>query len=217
MLNIIILIFAAILLAGLLSFENMNSRKGVLPVKTLLSCLFILTAIVQPHLAAKYSLFVLIGLMFCMGGDVFLALPQKKMFLLGLVSFLIGHVFYVAAFIAVAGLNTLTFIGTLLTLGVSIGVYIWLKPHLGAMKVPVIFYIVVISVMLCGAWSILGEAALTKPGRLLVFTGALSFYLSDLLVARDRFLKQELSNRLIGLPLYYAGQFLIAFSVGALQ
>ncbi|MCL0070039.1 hypothetical protein M1N85_05005, partial [Dehalococcoidia bacterium] len=34
MLNIIILIFAAILLAGLLYFENMNSRKGVLPVKT---------------------------------------------------------------------------------------------------------------------------------------------------------------------------------------
>ncbi|MCL0038937.1 hypothetical protein M1N46_01650 [Dehalococcoidia bacterium] len=56
MLNIIILIFAAILLAGLLYFENMNSRKGVLPVKTLLSCLFILTAIVQPHLAAKYAL-----------------------------------------------------------------------------------------------------------------------------------------------------------------
>ncbi|MCL0038936.1 lysoplasmalogenase [Dehalococcoidia bacterium] len=98
------------------------------------------------------------------------------MFLLGLVSFLIGHIFYVAAFIAVAGLNTLTFIGTLFTLGVSIGVYIWLKPHLGTMKVPVIFYIVVISVMLCGAWSILGESDLTEPGRLLVFTGALSFY-----------------------------------------
>ncbi|MBW2297136.1 MAG: lysoplasmalogenase, partial [Deltaproteobacteria bacterium] len=47
--------------------------------------------------------------------------------------------------------------------------------------------------------------------------GALSFYVSDLFVARDRFLKNESLNRLLGLPLYYGGQFLLAFSVGYLQ
>jgi len=215
--NTIILIIAPILLIGLLYFEKQNNTKGVLPVKTTMSCLFILTAVVQPHLIAGYALFVLVGLVFCLGGDVFLALPQKKMFLLGLVSFLIGHVFYVVAFFTVAGVNTFAIIGTLLTIGVSIGVFTWLKPHLGSMKIPVIFYVIVISVMLCFAWSIMGESDLAKNGRLLVFFGALSFYLSDLFVARDRFLKDEFLNRLVGLPLYYGGQFLIAFSVGYLH
>ncbi len=46
---------------------------------------------------------------------------------------------------------------------------------------------------------------------------ALSFYVSDVFVARDRFLKEEFINRLVGLPMYYAGQFLLAFSVGLLR
>ena len=217
MLNTLILIVAAALLSGLLFFEKQGNTGRVLPVKTVLSCLFILTAIVQAHLLPGYYRLILIGLIFCLGGDVFLALPQKKMFLLGLISFLIGHVFYVAAFLNVAGMNGFAIIGTFLTVGVSGGVYKWLKPHLGTMQVPVIFYIVVISGMLCSAWAILGESELAKQGRLLVFIGALSFYVSDLFVARDRFMKSEFLNRLLGLPLYYAGQFMLAFSVGFLQ
>ncbi len=217
MLNTIILIVAAALLSGLLFFDKQGNRGIALPVKTVLSCFFILTAIVQPHTLPGYYRLILIGLIFCLGGDVFLALPQKKMFLLGLVSFLVGHIFYVAAFMNVAGMNSFAVVGSLLTIGVSTGVYMWLKPHLGTMKVPVIFYIVVISGMLCSAWAILGESELAKQGRLLVFIGALSFYVSDLFVARDRFLKNEFLNRLIGLPLYYAGQFMLAFSVGLLH
>jgi hypothetical protein len=36
-------------------------------------------------------------------------------------------------------------------------------------------------------------------------------------VARDRFLKKDFFNRLVGLPLYYTGQFILAFSVGVLE
>ena len=215
--NAIILITAAGLLITLLYFEKQNDWKKFLPVKTVLSCLFIFTAVVQPHPLSGYYGLILIGLVFCLGGDVFLALPRKKMFLLGLISFLVGHVFYVLAFLTVAGMNGVAIIGTFLTIGVSAGVYKWLKPHLGSMKIPVIFYILVISAMLCGAWAILGEPALARPGRLLVFIGALSFYISDLFVARNRFLKDAFLNRLLGLPLYYAGQFMLAFSVGVLQ
>ena len=53
-------------------------------------------------------------------------------------------------------------------------------------------------------------------GTLLVLGGALSFYFSDIFVARDRFLKNQFLNRLIGLPLYYLGQFLLAFSIGVI-
>jgi hypothetical protein len=50
-----------------------------------------------------------------------------------------------------------------------------------------------------------------RPG---VRAGALLFYLSDLLVARDRFVRPGIVNRVVGLPLYYAAQLLLASAVG---
>jgi uncharacterized membrane protein YhhN len=97
------------------------------------------------------------------------------------------------------------------------GVFLGLRPHLGAMKIPVIFYILVITAMVVSACSTLAAGELALSGRMLVFSGALSFYVSDVFVARQRFLKTEFRNRLIGLPLYYSGQFMLAFSVGLLK
>jgi uncharacterized membrane protein YhhN len=214
--NTLIIIFAALLLAGLLYFEKKEDRKKMLPTKSVLSLLFIVAAWLQPQTVQPYAAMVIIGLICCLAGDVFLALPQEKMFLFGLVSFLIGHIFYVIAFVFVSDLGVLTWIGSILTIIIGVVIYRWLKPHLGSMKVPVICYIVVISIMICGAWSMLGTSRFAVSGRVMVFAGATSFYISDILVARDRFLKNEFFNRLVGLPLYYAGQFLIAFSIGAL-
>jgi uncharacterized membrane protein YhhN len=216
MLNIIIIVLAIILLLGLLYFEKRENRKGVLPTKTLLSLLFILAVLTQPHPIARYYHLLLGGLVFCLGGDVFLALPQKKMFLFGLVSFLLGHIFYVFAFFSVAHMSLWMWVGSLVVLVISSWVYFWLRPHLESMNVPVLLYVIVISIMVSGAWSVLGNPELTVLGRMTVFIGAFSFYFSDLFVARDRFLKREFLNRSIGLPLYYAGQFLLAFSVGLL-
>jgi hypothetical protein len=73
---------------------------------------------------------------------------------------------------------------------------------------------VVISAMAVSAWSMLGADHLMLTGRILACGGALSFYVSDVFVARQRFIKTEFLNRLVGLPLYYGGQFMLAFSVG---
>lgn len=216
MLNQLIIVLAVILLVGLLYFEKNGNQKGKLPTKTILSCLFIFTALVQTHPIPVYFYLMLIGLVFCLGGDVFMALPQERMFLLGLVSFLLGHVLYVVCFFYVADVSQWTMIGCLVGLLVSGLVFWWLRPHLGSMLVPVIAYVIVITVMVIGAWTVLGDTKLSYAGRLLIFIGAVSFYLSDLFVARDRFLRSEFSNRLIGLPMYYCGQFLLAFSVGLL-
>jgi len=213
MLNTVVIIAAAVLLAGLLFFEKNENQKGKLPTKTILSCLFILTALLQPHLFSEYFYILLIGLIFCLGGDVFLALPQQRMFLYGLVSFLLGHVCYVICFFYVADLNPWTWGGGAIGLAISGLVFFWLRPHLGSMRVPVIAYIIVITAMVIGAFTILGDTTLHSTGRFMVLFGAVSFYISDLFVARDRFLKTEFSNRLLGLPLYYTGQFLLAFSV----
>jgi uncharacterized membrane protein YhhN len=48
---------------------------------------------------------------------------------------------------------------------------------------------------------------------LVLYAGAALFYLSDLAVARQRFVAPGFENKLIGLPLYYAGQLLLASAV----
>ena len=217
MLNYLIIFVAIILLICLLYSEKKENRTGLLITKTLLSSLFILTVLVQNHSIPGYFYSLLVGLIFCLGGDIFLALPQKRMFFLGLVSFLFGHIFYIFSFFYVAQASLWTWVGSLIVLVISGWVYFWLRPHLGSMNLPVLLYVIVITVMVSGACSVLGDSNLHRPGRIMVFSGALSFYFSDVFVARDRFLKNEFLNRLIGLPMYYTGQFLLAFSVWLLK
>jgi uncharacterized membrane protein YhhN len=217
MVNILILVTAAILLPGLLYYEKKENIRGRLPTKTLLSCLFVVAILVQPHLIKRYYQFLLAGLICCMVGDVCLAFPREKMFLSGLISFLLGHVFYLFGFFHVSNPGVWSWPGSIIILFISIGIYLRLKSHLGSMRIPVLLYIAVITAMVSGAWSVFTDSGLLLAGRIMVMTGALLFYISDVFVARDRFLKKEFLNKLIGLPLYFAGQFILAFSVGVLQ
>ncbi len=213
MLNTAIIFAGAVLLAGLLVAEKREHLAGKLLTKPLASLGFILLAMLQPHPAETYYFWILAGLVFCLGGDVFLALPQKPMFLVGLISFLLGHVLYVFGFLSLVPGHTWLHVGTLVIVAVSGGVFVWLKPHLGSMLGPVVVYILVISLMLIGALAVFSSDAVAPRGRYLVIIGAGLFYLSDLFVARNRFVKKEYINRLVGLPLYYTGQYLLALSV----
>ncbi len=215
--NLLILIPAAALLVALLLAERQgDDRSRVLLLKTPLSLLFVLAAVVQPHPLPAYYQLVLGGLALGVVGDVCLALPGRGWFRAGLVAFLLGHVMYALAFMSVCvdarwlqpELFVFALIGAL--------VYRWLTPHLGSMRGPVIAYIVVISAMIASAWLASRSPAVPEAGAWLLLKGAALFYLSDLFVARQRFVAQGYVNRLIGLPLYYAGQFLIAFSVGVI-
>ncbi len=212
----IVLTLAALLLAALLWFEKAGNHRGTLAVKTPLSVLFILAAVLQPRPFPYFTHLMLTGLVFCLGGDVCLALPGAKPFRLGLVSFLAGHVLYCAAFFSIAELNTWTWVGWVACAAASWVVFRWLGPHLGTLFGAVMAYVVVITVMATGAWTVFGDTRIAAVGRWMILAGALSFYLSDIFVARDRFVKNEFANRLAGLPLYYLGQFLLAISVGRL-
>jgi uncharacterized membrane protein YhhN len=211
--TLLILALAPLLLGGLLYFEKRENATGILPVKTVLSLLFILTAVIQPDPLMPYSRFLVVGLFFCLAGDVLLALPQRMTFLLGLVAFLLGHVFYVVAFLSAAGLTTWIVLGAVLIGPPSTFIYRWLRPHLGDMGLPVLLYVVIITVMVMGAFALWGQGPFRMTGRIMVLMGAICFYVSDVFVARDRFIVKEFINRLAGLPLYYGAQFLLALSV----
>jgi len=214
MVDTVLLVLALGLLAGLLMSEKQARTGPILALKTPLSALFVAAALIQPHPIQSYYLWVLAGLVWGLIGDVCLALKGNTAFRAGLISFLLGHILYVVAFAGLTRASDWLTLGHLLIVAVSLGVFYWLRPHLGSMFVPVCLYIVVISVMTAAAWVAFLNPELAPKGAWALFLGALCFYVSDILVARDRFVKSQFANRLLGLPLYYGGQFLIAFSVG---
>ena len=59
----------------------------------------------------------------------------------------------------------------------------------------------------------LAAGATAAGGSPRMLAGAFAFYLSDLSVARDRFVREALVNRLWGLPLYYAAQLCLAATI----
>ena len=205
---------AVVLLVTVIYLEKARNPKYILPAKALLSGLFVVTALVQPHPVPTYYQFLLGGLVLCLAGDVFLAVPKERMFLFGLIAFLAGHVLYIAGFYSLAKIGAGLWPGFLIVLCISGGVYLRLKPYLGSMKIPVLCYVIIISLMAVASMAVMGNFRLTETGRVMIFAGAFCFYFSDMFVARDRFFKREYMNRVVGLPLYYGGQFLLAFSVG---
>ena len=210
----LVLKIGTFLLVGLLYAEWKGGSTLKLAFKAPFSVLFVLVGLLQPQVLPAYWWWILIGLVLCLGGDVFLALDGDRAFRAGLVSFLLGHVAYVVAFTRLAPPGSFLSWPGLAALVVSLAVFLWLRPHLGPMLGPVLAYIVVITLMVIGAWAAFSQPTLSPRGPRLLLAGAVLFYLSDVFVARDRFVSPGWINRLFGLPLYYAGQFLLAFSVG---
>jgi uncharacterized membrane protein YhhN len=163
--------------------------------------------IMPPHDRAGWTLFV--GLVLCLVGDLCLLSRAKARFLAGLVAFFAGHVAYAAAFWQ-RGVSVSTAVIAALALAIpAVIVWRWLKPHVEpAMRGAVVAYIVAITTMVACAFGGAGVRA-----EWLTVVGAIAFYLSDLSVARDVFVKPAFVNRLWGLPLYYGAQLCLAATV----
>ncbi|MDZ7698967.1 MAG: hypothetical protein U5R49_19250 [Deltaproteobacteria bacterium] len=77
-LTVSIIILAAIMLPVLLYFETTENRKGLIPTKTSISLLFIVTAVCQPRPDPAYTHMLLTGLIFCLGGTSFLPCRSER-------------------------------------------------------------------------------------------------------------------------------------------
>lgn len=196
-------------LAGLLIAEAHDDRRLAFVCKPLASTGFVAAAVAAGALGSTYGRVVLAALVLSWIGDVLLLSKRSGPFLGGLASFLLGHVAFGIAFI-LHGTDRLWALAALAILIVpAVLVDRWLRPHVPAdMKIPVRAYIVVITGMLALAAGTSGAGATLR-----ILAGALAFYLSDLSVARDRFIRETFVNRLWGLPLYYGAQLLLASTV----
>jgi uncharacterized membrane protein YhhN len=205
-------VLVGVALAGLLASEARGAGRAAFYWKALASAGFVALAVVLGGWqGSTFSRWVLAGLVLAAGGDVALAVPGERSFFVGLVLFLLGHVAYVFACAARVPPSAWLGAGALVPVLTSGAAFVWLAPHLGSMRVPVAAYVLTITTMVAAASSV---ARAGGEGSSLLFAGAVLFYLSDLSVARDRFVSRAFVNRAWGLPAYYAGQVLMAWATG---
>jgi uncharacterized membrane protein YhhN len=199
-------------LAGLL-FGEWKGLPGVRALgKPFASLGFIVAAIGFGALESRYGNIILFGLILGAIGDVCLLGKAKKFFIAGLVSFLFGHVAYVVAFSSLAISVPETLIAAAVMTAVMAAIARWVFPHAPDMRVPIGVYMLVIAAMCAVA---IGAGAAGAPWMIPV--GAVMFTASDIAVVRDRFVAPGFANRLWGLPLYYAAQLIIAWSIMAVN
>ena len=201
-------VFTVVCGAVMLGALAANKLMLMAAAKMLASCGFLAMAIAGGALQYPYGWAVLAGLFFSWWGDLFLLSYRDKIFLAGLIVFFLAHVAYVAAF-AVYGVDWPTVAVAAMVMVVPFALVAWwLRGRLGEMRVPVYAYMVVISLMVAfsaGAWE--------DGGIFWMPAGAVLFYVSDIFVAREKFTAPGVVNRYIGLPLYYAGQIVFAYTV----
>lgn len=206
----------ALLTAAALAVMLLAVKRGHQPLraiaKTLASTGFLGVAVAGGAAETPYGRTALAALALCWLGDVLLLWRHRGVFLAGLVSFLAGHVVFGVAF---AGLGVSgAWIGGAAAAGVLVGAAVlrWLLPHLrGVMRGAVVAYVVVIVAMVALAAGAVGGGA--TPWLL---AAAIAFFVSDLGVARHRFVEEAFINRALGLPLYYTAVTILAATAGGI-
>ncbi|MFT4717541.1 MAG: putative membrane protein YhhN [Paracoccaceae bacterium] len=151
-------------------------------------------------------------------GDFFLSRDGDRMFLAGMVAFFAAHLAYIPLFVSLGYggemiLNRWPIVVLLSVFAIVLFRLLW--PHLGALRTPVAVYFVAIGAMFLSA---LGLPTTGSAG--LVLIGALSFIISDSVLALEKFYFVTGAFQLRITPyvvwaFYWAAQVLIAF--GTLQ
>lgn len=202
-------VFAIIAAAGAVGVTlAVNGRLGYLhfPCVLVASTGFVLVAIAGGALGSGYGRFILVGLMAFWCGDVL----GGEYFLSGLVAFCLGHIAYICAFVT-KGIAWKRLVAALFPVAAAtVTVLGWLLPHVERPVdvVAVCAYCTIISLMVLTAFG----ASEGPVGRMIV-AAAVIVYVSDIFVARWRFVHPEAINGYFCYPLYYLACLILGMSV----
>ncbi len=164
-----------------------------------------------------------LGLAFSLLGDVLLILP-KEQFVGGLAAFSLAHIGYILGFnplpplkppqMVVAGivLVLVTIAWSQIYRTIARGLEHSGKPRL---KLPILIYSIIISLMVLSALFTLLRGAWKPLPALAASAGAILFFISDTMLAFNKFVRPLVHGRLRYMIAYHLGQYLII--LGALQ
>ena len=160
-----------------------------------------------PAVKKRHHFLLLVGLFFCMLGDGLL-----QWFVIGLTAFLIGHLFYMAGFLGNWRFSRLRFImiAPLALFGFFMGrelIEALVRDGNESLIIPVLFYIVVISLM---TWSAI------MTGNVWAIIGSVLFTVSDAILSWNMFVSDIEYSGILIMTTYYAAQFCMASSLRTL-
>jgi uncharacterized membrane protein YhhN len=163
-----------------------------------------------------------LGLVFSLAGDIFLMLPEER-FIPGLVAFLLAHVAYIIGFNQIPPPLTLASLVVLLVVALpAVQIFRRLRDGLARLgktrlQLPVLLYSLVIGLMLVSALLTLVQPdEIWSPGpALLAAAGALLFFLSDTLLAWNKFIAPLPGGRTLVHMTYHLGQYALILGVAA--
>lgn len=206
--------------AAFIYFERQEKYLPAVILKGLASLMFVILGILGSRLCGdkSFAKLVVAGLVLGCVADVLLNLrfviPSigKKIFLVGILVFLSGHVVYLCALIPKCrNLALCLIIGIVLTALVMKWIFTKITAE-KAFKIFGVFYIGAIMLMTCVA---IGNLIAKPSGANILFAlGAVLFLVSDIVLILNTFGKEtKFSLRITNLSLYYLGQILIALSL----
>lgn len=153
-----------------------------------------------------------VGILFSLMGDILLLISPDGMFLFGLVSFLFAHTSYIQGF--KEELATFHVGSAILGMFIAVNLGRLLRRIVEAIRTkgenklvfPVIAYGIVISIMLYAAMSTFYDPLWKTNAALLVSVGAFLFWISDLILAWNKFVSPIRNGNIWTIVLYHLGQ-----------
>lgn len=153
-----------------------------------------------------------IGILFSLAGDILLMISLDRMFVFGLVAFLLAHVAYLVGF--QNELMEVNAWSVMLIVLLAINGVRLIRRIVSSIKAkgqtrlvyPVIVYSIVITVMLYAAMTTISNPEWTTRASFLVSVGAFFFYISDLILAWNKFVSPIQNGRILNIAAYHLGQ-----------
>ncbi|WP_214226535.1 lysoplasmalogenase [Pedobacter sp. B4-66] len=213
------LIFALIFIFQLVAEYYQLERLRYVTKPLIVISLLIIFAM-RTKLKGRFHKRLFTGLVFGLAGDVLLMFVWKNesYFMYGLIAFLLCHIFYIRAFyLDFQSAPELDKKGARIAIAIcmvfAIGYYVYIRQDLGAMKLPVMVYTFIISLMMMMA--AFRNMRVNKISFNLILFGAMFFLVSDSILAYNKFVNSfDLAGLLI-MGTYMIAQYLI--TVGGIE
>lgn len=207
--GLFIFIAYILIVSGLVVSEYYNFKIGEYIFKPVAALSFVFISFKLGALESGYGRLILFSLALCAVGDILLLNRKLKIsFFCGMLVFAIAHLLFSLSFIKSSTFDfasLVTFLPLIMILGCINFMYLLPRvPH--KFKPFILLYGLAIFMMITSAYTFMYE-------QKLILIAAIFFVLSDIFVAKDRFIKRSTKNALLITPLYFAAQGLFAFSV----
>lgn len=195
-----------------------SARKYYVPVKTMASiafiCLAVFCGVTGNHLGMMAQMMP--AFVMCLCGDVFLGfyngVKNKKLFLGGVATFMLGHICFIGVFVRMQRLSWIDFLFPICAIGITVLVTYAKKMFLGKLRPYVYTYSFFVAMLFSKSLHIMTEAPTAQTICLAI--GATLFLISDFLILFLYFYdKRPWSTHGWNLATYYYGMFFLAVSL----